>query len=116
MLKTRENLLTEDQRKTLEAKQKTEEQKKRKLIADINQTFGTGHGMNVLRWLMEECGVFKSPIIVDQQTWDVKDKAMIYNGGRVSVYLSIRKYLDPKITGPVENNGLAKDEEIDLLS
>lgn len=116
MLKTRENLLSEDQRKELEAKQKIEKQKERKLAADLNEVFGSGAGMNVLRWLMEQTGVFKSPIILDPQTWDVKDKAMIYNGGRVSVYLMIRKYLNPSITGPVENNGLTKDEPIDIFS
>lgn len=110
MLKTRANLLSEDERKTIEAKQQNESQKEIKLRNDLNEVFGTAAGMNVLRWLMEQAGVFVPPVIIDKTTWEVKDKAMIYNGGRVSLYLQIRKYLDPSITSPVENNGLAKDD------
>lgn len=112
MLETRKNLLTEDQRKALEAKENIKAQKEAKLRADLNEVFGTGAGLNVLRWLMDECGIFKQPIIVDPQTWDVKDKAMIYNGGRISMYLMIRQRLNPSITQPVENQGLAKDDDI----
>lgn len=116
MLQTRENLLTPDQRKAIEAQEKVKKQKERKLISDMNQCFATGAGMNVLRWIMNECGIFAPPLIIDRQTWDVKEKAMIYNAGRVDLYLRIRKHLDPSITMPVENQGLAKDDPNDIFS
>lgn len=116
MLKTRENLLTDDQRKAIEVKQKTESQKERKLTKDLNQVFGSAAGMNVLRWLMDQSGVHESPIVIDKATWEVKEKAMIYNAGRISMYLLIRKRLDPSITKPVENKGLAQDEAVDIFS
>ena len=117
MLHTRENLLTENERKEREVKEQARKQKEQKLQRDLNTAFGTAEGMNALRFILEQAGLFKSPVIVDPKTWDVKDKAMIYNSGRVSMYLAIRKYLSPEITKPVENQGLAIDEsEFDIFT
>lgn len=117
MLKTRENLLPEDKRKELQTEEKARAQKEAKLRSDLNVVFASAEGMNVLRWLMEQSGVFASPVVIDRATWEVKDKAMLYNAGRVSIYLQIRKYLSPSVTMPVENKGLAMDDfETDILS
>lgn len=117
MLKTRENLLPDDQRKELEAKQKVESQKNARLAADLNEVFATGAGMNVLRFIMDQCGFLKPSVVYNKETFDVQDKATVYNEARRNLYLQIRKYLKPSITTPVENNGLAIDETpIDILS
>lgn len=117
MLKTRENLLSEDQRKALEAKQKADDQKHTRLAADLNEVFSTGPGMNVLRFIMDECGFLRPSVVYSKATFEVQDKATVYNEARRNLYLQIRKYLKPSITTPVENGGLAIDEPpIDILS
>lgn len=116
MLETRKNLLTEDQRKAFEAKEKEQTQKDAKLRADLNQVFATGAGMNVLRWLMDECGFLKPSVVYNKETFEVQDKATVYNEARRNLYLRIRRYLSPSITTPVENKGLAVDDETDIFS
>lgn len=117
MLETRKNLLSDDQRKALEAKEKSEGQKERRIAADMNEVFATGAGMNVLRWIMDECGFLKPSVVYNKETYDVQDKATVYNEARRNLYLRLRKYLKPSITTPVENRGLAIDEsDVDIFT
>jgi len=115
MLKTRKNILTEDQIKQHENEEKSRVQKEAKIRRNLNIVFGSSEGMEVLRWIMDQSGIFASPVVIDRATWEVKDKAMLYNSGRVSMYLQIRKYLSPSITMPVENQGLRIDESDDYI-
>lgn len=100
-------------------KKRAEDDKKAAELAqfrkDLNETFGSGAGRRVLRWLMDTCGYQRPSVIADPANGNPLTEGTVYNEARRNLYLSIRKYLSSEILIPVENKGLEQDE-VDILS
>ena len=61
----------------------------------------------VLRWLARESGFFKNPRVL-LATGDVSATSTIYNVGRESLYLDLRRKMTDEVRTAVERKGEGK--------
>jgi hypothetical protein len=82
-----------------------------KLRRRINGTFDTVSGLKTLRFIAEMCGHNKTSVCVNPTAAEINEKAMVFNEGRRSVYLELRKFLDGELLFKAEYE---KSNEEDL--
>ncbi len=89
-----------------DAKRKAE----RRLTSDMRKVFGSDEGVRVLRWLMIECGYQMPSVVANKETTEIYTDSTVYNEARRNLYLTMRRYMSPKILVPVEIEPLTPDK------
>lgn len=84
------------------------------LLQDMNETFGSASGRNVLRHLMRICGYQQTSVTLDPTTRDVQIHAMMHNEARRGLYLEIRSFIREDTLAAVENRQTGRDEDKEL--
>ncbi len=73
-----------------------------KISKACNTVFSTKEGRVLLKYLVEESGIFKGSVLSSGQTGEILEKATIYNEGRRSLYLDLRDLIRPDILKKAE--------------
>lgn len=78
------------------------EARRKSLMLDMAQTFGSPEGMRALEYIMVLSGYGKTNVGANPSLgMDVKD-GTLYNAARESIYLELRGLISPKILKKVE--------------
>lgn len=81
-------------------------QKVAQVTKDISETFASGHGQRTLKWIMDQCGYQAASNIADPTTGEILVNGTIYNEGRRTFYLNLRKMVHKDTLRAVEVDGL----------
>lgn len=98
-------ILTPSQKGEKKQKEKEEQQAKAQaeadnLRADMNETFSTAAGKNVLGWIMRQCGYNEPATTAINGRLDAD--ATMYNAMRQGLYLTLRRFINPETLREVE--------------
>lgn len=98
MIKTRE-------KKEAEQQQREDEYKKKfnRLKSSFVKIAELPEGLDIFRFIMEECGYQKNNIVFNPETKGINTEASNYLEARRSVYLQLRGYIPAKYLRKIEN-------------
>lgn len=114
MSKALDARLTDADRENKIVADKLRHKKQSQLNRDLNTTFGTGAGTQVLKYIKSLAGYQQPNIVVDPNTGEVFPKSLLYNEARRAMYLTLRKTLSRDILIAVEIDE-PKDDGLDLF-
>jgi len=87
------NLLTQKKLDQLnEEEYKKTEKENSEFKASINRLFHTHDGIVLGKWLLENCGLFETSIVLNKN--DISQLSTFYNEARKSIYLELRRFFD----------------------
>lgn len=73
-----------------------------KVRSAVNHLAATREGSDFLVWLFHLCGYNQASTVVDPVSGDVLERATDHNEARRSVYIDVRKRLDPELRAKIE--------------
>lgn len=73
-----------------------------RLRGDVDNVLRTASGRALFRYLFKICGYSKSSIVVNPRTFEVNERAVVYNESRRSVYVQLRQAATKELLTPVE--------------
>lgn len=103
--KTRHQIHVEAMRRKEQATAELLEKKRRaeaKVRSALDVVARTHAGEDLLIWLFHLCGYNESSIVIDTASGEILERASEHNEARRSVYLDIRKKMDPELRARIE--------------
>jgi len=90
---------------------KKHNKERKQLEADVRKVFSSAAGLNVLKYLKEQCGYQFPSVVLNLETKEVSVSSTIYNEARRNLYLDLRKMVSEAILIKVEVEQPPKGED-----
>lgn len=90
-------------------RQKLEKEKSARLRSDLAIAFATPEGLNALKFLKALSGFEQNPVGGNPSLGMDVTQGTLYNCGRLSMYLELRKLLPPRILKQIEYDQLEEE-------
>jgi hypothetical protein len=104
-----------DHRRILDQKaeelRKKHQEEYKKAREALNEALKDRNAQIIVRHLAKICGFFQSSVVVDPSTREVNLNSVVYNEGRRSVYLDLRRMMSDDLRRAVESKGETTNDQ-----